>query len=173
MNYAAKTINNIKSLNFFKSVNSNIIEGSTSDTKIININVEEKPTGEITAGAGFGTSGGTVSFGVTENNYLGKGLSVRSNISLNEESIRGLFSVTNPNYNNTDKSVYVSAQAIETYCFKLEKRISDSVALTVIKEFSLNLFAVSLTTAKASGKISFNFSSTLFSDDSFTLSISW
>ena len=62
---------------------------------------------------------------------------------------------------------------IETYCFKLEKRISNSVALTVIKEFSLNLFAVSLTTAKASGKISFNFSSTLFSDDSFTLSISW
>jgi outer membrane protein insertion porin family len=29
-------------------------------TKIININVEEKPTGEISAGAGFGTSGGTI-----------------------------------------------------------------------------------------------------------------
>ena len=29
-------------------------------SKIININVEEKATGEITAGAGVGTPGGTV-----------------------------------------------------------------------------------------------------------------
>ena len=33
-------------------------------TRVINIEVEEKPTGEITAGAGFGTSGGTIIFGV-------------------------------------------------------------------------------------------------------------
>ena len=47
------------------------------NSKIINITVEEKPTGEIMAGAGFGTNGGTFSFGVKENNYLGKGISVR------------------------------------------------------------------------------------------------
>ena len=44
------------------------------NSKIININVEEKPTGEIMAGAGFGTTGGTFEFGVKENNYLGKGI---------------------------------------------------------------------------------------------------
>ena len=32
------------------------------NTKIINITVEEKPTGEISAGAGFGTNGGTIGF---------------------------------------------------------------------------------------------------------------
>ena len=32
-------------------------------TKIINIEVEEKPTGEIFAGAGTGTSGSSLSFG--------------------------------------------------------------------------------------------------------------
>ena len=109
-----KSINNIKSLNFFKSVESEIVDGTALQTKIININVKEKPTGEISAGAGVGTSGGTVSFGVREQNYLGKGLSVSSNLSINEESIRGLFSVTNPNYKNSNKSVYVSAQALET-----------------------------------------------------------
>ena len=108
-----KTINNLKSLNFFKKVDSEIIEGSTSDLKVININVEEKPTGEISAGAGVGTSGGTISFGVKENNYLGKGLTVRSNLTINEESLKGIFAVTNPNYKNTDKSVYFSAEAIE------------------------------------------------------------
>ena len=43
------------------------------DKKVININVQEKPTGEISAGAGFGTDGGTFMFGVKENNFLGKG----------------------------------------------------------------------------------------------------
>ena len=71
---AKKTINNIKSLRFFKSVNSEIVDGSSSDSKIINISVEEKPTGEISAGAGVGTNGASVLFGVRENNYLGKGL---------------------------------------------------------------------------------------------------
>ena len=48
-----KSINNIKSLNFFRKVESEILPGSDSNTKIINISVEEKPTGEIMAGAGF------------------------------------------------------------------------------------------------------------------------
>ena len=30
-----------------------MLEGSKNDLKIININVEEKPTGEISAGAGI------------------------------------------------------------------------------------------------------------------------
>ena len=109
-----KSINNIKSLNFFKNVQSEIIEGTTPDLKIINISVEEKPTGEVSAGAGVGTSGGTISLGVKENNYMGKGLTVLSNFTISEESLKGLLSVTNPNYKNSDKSVYFTAEAIET-----------------------------------------------------------
>ena len=37
-----KTINNIKSLRFFKSVESDVVQGSSKDSKIINISVEEK-----------------------------------------------------------------------------------------------------------------------------------
>ena len=40
----------------------------------MNISVTEKPTGEIMAGAGVGTSGATIAAGVKENNYLGKGI---------------------------------------------------------------------------------------------------
>ena len=36
--------------------------------------VEEKPTGEIYAAAGAGTSGASFGFGVKENNFLGKEL---------------------------------------------------------------------------------------------------
>ena len=52
-----KSINEIKSLNFFKNVNSEVIDGNDVNSKIINISVEEKATGEISAGAGFGTTG--------------------------------------------------------------------------------------------------------------------
>ncbi len=111
---AKKSINNIKSLRFFKSVNSNVIKGNSENSKIINISVEEKPTGEISAGAGFGTEGASIMFAVRENNYLGKGLQVESQVTINEESVKGNFSVTNPNFNNSDKSVYTSLIASET-----------------------------------------------------------
>ena len=62
-------------------------------TKIINITVEEKPTGEIMAGAGFGTSGELIEFGIKENNYLGKGLAVETNLSLSTDKVTGVFNV--------------------------------------------------------------------------------
>ena len=113
-----KSINNIKSLNFFKNVNKSIKKGTSENTKILNLSVEEKPTGEISATAGFGTSGGSIGFGIKENNFLGKGLSLDSNFDLNEETFKGKFVLTNPNYNNSDKSIYISAEAIETDNFK-------------------------------------------------------
>ena len=110
----AKSINNLKSLNFFKNVSADVIEGNEDNSKIINFNIEEKPTGEIFAGAGFGTSGATFTFGVKENNYLGKGLGVEANANINEESFKGLLSINNPNYNNSDKSFYGVLKATET-----------------------------------------------------------
>ena len=108
-----KSINNIKSLNFFKTVDQKISDTDDLNTKIIDIFVEEKPTGEISATAGFGTSGGSIGFGIKENNFIGKGVSLDSNFLLSEESFKGKFSVTNPNYNNSDKSLYVSLLASE------------------------------------------------------------
>ena len=107
-----KSENNLKSLNFFKKVTSEIIDGE-ENAKIINIRVEEKPTGEIMAGAGAGTGGGTFLFGVKENNYLGKGLSVDANATVTSETFKGLLRVNNPNYNNSDKSLFTSLEAIE------------------------------------------------------------
>ena len=49
-------------------------------------------------------SSSVIEFGVKENNYLGKGLSVVSNLSLGSDKVSGRFNVKNPNYNNTDKS---------------------------------------------------------------------
>ena len=108
-----KSINNIKSLNFFKNVNSEVINDTESTDKIINILVEEKPTGEIGATAGVATDSNSAGFFVKENNYLGKGLGLEANITLSSDSIKGLFAVNNPNFNDSDKSVYARLEATE------------------------------------------------------------
>ena len=113
-----KSINNIKSLNFFKKVEKQIIEDAQNKTRDINITIEEKPTGEISAQAGIGTDGGSVGFGIKENNFLGRGIGLDSNFSISSDSFKGKFTVTNPNFRNTDKSINFSAEAIETDYYK-------------------------------------------------------
>lgn len=113
-----KSINNIRSLNFFKKVKSEVADVENKNSKIINIFVEEKPTGEIMAGAGIGTSGSTIMFGVKENNFLGKGIGVNSQFSISEEDLKGNFTVSNPNFRNSDKSVFFKLESSETDKFE-------------------------------------------------------
>jgi len=121
-----KSINSIKSLNFFKNVESKLETNDEYKTKIINIFVEEKPSGEIYASAGVGTSGGSIGFGIRENNFLGNGVKLDTNFNLSSDAFKGKFSISNPNFNNSDKSLYASAEATEndnfnTFGYKTSK----------------------------------------------------
>ena len=108
-----KSLNEIRNLNFFKNVSHEVLDSTNENAKILNITVEEKPTGEISAAAGVGTSGNSIGFSIRENNYLGKGISLDSNLTLSSDSIKGLFSVANPNVFNSDKSLYTTIEASE------------------------------------------------------------
>ena len=108
-----KSINQIKSLNFFKNTDGVVINGKNTNNKIINITVEEKATGEIALAAGAGTSGATIGFGVKENNFLGKGITLNSSLTLTDQTIKGQFNVINPNFKNSDKSVNLNIEALE------------------------------------------------------------
>jgi len=109
-----KTINNIKAKNIFSNVTSKVKDGSTPNFKIININVEEKPTGEISLGAGIGTSGGQIGGGIKENNFLGKGISLDTNLVFSENSIKGNFIYAKPNFNYTDNTLFTSLSSTTT-----------------------------------------------------------
>ena len=103
-----KSIAEIKERNIFKDVNYEIVDGSEQNLKIINLNVEEKPTGEISAGAGVGTNGGTIAMTVKENNWLGQGKNVVFEIELDEESLAGTLSYKDPNYDFLGNSINYS-----------------------------------------------------------------
>ena len=100
-----KSINKIKNLRIFKKVDSKIIEGSSPNTKILNLSVEEQPTGEISMGAGVGTSGTVISGGVSENNFLGKGIKLDSNLQFSEDSVKGSLTYIKPYFNYTDNTL--------------------------------------------------------------------
>ena len=105
-----RSIQNLKARNLFKNVEYKILDNQNL-SKTIDVTVEEKATGEIFAGAGTGTTGTSVTGGVKENNYLGLGIKLDTNLTLTDETIKGKFSVENPNYNNSDKLIKVSLES--------------------------------------------------------------
>ena len=109
-----KSINNLKSLGIFKKVNTDIKNGSDDSLKIIDINIEERPSGEISLTAGFGTSGEIIGGGIKEKNFLGKGINLDTNIELTPESIKGRFIYAKPNFNNTDNTLFTSLKSSTT-----------------------------------------------------------
>ena len=100
-----KTVNNLRGTNIFKSVKSDVKNGSVEGVKIIDLTVVEKPTGEIKAGAGYGTTGSTFMIGIKENNFNGKGITLNLEAQVTEESLKGNFSYTNPNFRYSDRAV--------------------------------------------------------------------
>ena len=108
----AKSINNLKALRIFGDVKDEIISIDNSQQKNIKITVEEKPTGEILASAGVGNDGGTIGFSVSEKNFMGRGIGLVSSLSLSQEKVKGEFTVNNPNFNYSEKSLSTSFFAI-------------------------------------------------------------
>jgi len=100
-----KSKNNIRSSGLFSNVDYKILDTSNEFKKDIEITVSEQPTGEITAGAGYGTSGQTLSFGIKENNFSGNATKLNTNLLISSKSVKGGFNVIIPNYNYSDKSL--------------------------------------------------------------------
>ena len=110
----AKSINNLKALRIFADVKDEVIPGENPQQKDIKITVEEKPTGEILASAGVGNDGGSIGFSISEKNFMGRGIGLISSLTLSEERVKGEFTVNNPNFNYTEKSLSTSFFAINT-----------------------------------------------------------
>ncbi|MDC3114494.1 outer membrane protein assembly factor BamA [Candidatus Pelagibacter sp.] len=106
-----KSLDNIKSMGIFKSVDADIIDGSQENLKIVNLSVEEQPTGEITLGAGAGTGGTTIGGGIKERNFLGKGINLNTNLEISESAIKGQFVYSKPNFAYTDNTLFTSVQS--------------------------------------------------------------
>lgn len=69
--------NNLRALGFFKDVTVEEARGSAPDRSIVNVTVQEQPTGELSVGAGFSSVDSFVlNLGITERNFRGRGQNV-------------------------------------------------------------------------------------------------
>jgi len=109
-----KSVNKLKAKGIFGKVEEKISEGSSPDLKVLEISVEEKATGEISAGAGVGTDGTSFMFAVSENNWLGRGIKLQSALNVSEEKISGNIAVANPNYNYSGNAVRAALDVSST-----------------------------------------------------------
>ena len=109
-----KNMENIKALRIFKNVTSEIKDGTNQNLKIIDLVVEEQPTGEIMLAAGAGTNGLTIGGGIKEKNFLGKGITLNTDIELTEETLRGRLAYSQPNFAYTDNSLTTSFESTST-----------------------------------------------------------
>lgn len=87
----------IENLNFFKTVDVKTLPGKTPDQTVIEVDVEEKSTGEFSIGAGYGTDNGAFGqLGLRERNLLGKGQDLRLNFTVGSSDQQIDLSFTEP-----------------------------------------------------------------------------
>ena len=101
---------NLEALGYFTKVDISTAQGSSPDKIILNINVEEGPTGEYGATAGYSTSDGILGeLSLTERNFLGRGQYLRAAIGASEAGRTFDFSFTEPRFMGSRVSAGVDA----------------------------------------------------------------
>ena len=76
---------NLKNLGFFKKVEVTNVPGSAPDKTVINVDVQEQSTGELSVGTGYSSVEGLLAnVGIHEKNLLGRGQDFRINGTLSQ-----------------------------------------------------------------------------------------
>ena len=72
----------LKNLDYFKEVKISTEPGSSSDRVILNVNLEEKSTGDFSVSGGYSTSDGALAeVSISERNFLGRGLFAKAAVT--------------------------------------------------------------------------------------------
>ncbi|MFS4439009.1 outer membrane protein assembly factor BamA [Paracoccaceae bacterium GXU_MW_L88] len=96
----------IRALGYFSNVEVRVREGSSPNQAIIDVNVEEAPTGSLNFGVGYASSEGiTGNVEVRENNFLGRGQRVRLALSSGDDNENYRLSFEEPFLLDRDLSV--------------------------------------------------------------------
>ena len=103
-----KSEEKLRALGFFKNLSVSVLPGSSSDKAVVNVDVEEAPTGSLNFGAGYSTDtelSGTIS--LSERNFLGKGQRLLFEVLTSESNKSVKFGFTEPALLNRDLSASI------------------------------------------------------------------
>jgi len=110
LNYSKikKSVDSIKSKQLFSKVDYKVEDSDKKNFKDLNLFVKEQPTGNISAGIGYGTNGGLLEASIIERNFLGQGINLNFTGKLSTDVVRGEISYVDPNYINSNKELAAS-----------------------------------------------------------------
>lgn len=105
----------IRNLGFFGKTDVGAREGSASDQVIVDVNVEEQPTGSLNFGGSYGTDGGFgLTVGFEEKNFLGRGQGLNFSVNTASDSAAASFTFSEPALLGRDLSFRFGARFAST-----------------------------------------------------------
>ena len=110
-----KAAERIRALAYFSDVQVDAQPGTAADQVVVNVDVEEQPTGSLSLGASYGVSSGVgFSVGYSESNFLGRGQSVALNLNTADSSQSFNASFTEPAFLGRDVALSLGAGLTQT-----------------------------------------------------------
>ncbi|NNE79506.1 MAG: outer membrane protein assembly factor BamA [Silicimonas sp.] len=105
----------IRALGFFATADVGTRQGSSSDQVIVDVDVEEQPTGSLTFGGAFSDDTGlALTIGFSERNFLGRGQALSVNIESGAENSRSVLSFSEPAFLGRDLTFGINLAHITT-----------------------------------------------------------
>jgi outer membrane protein insertion porin family len=87
----------LKETGYFKKVDVSRSEGSSPDQTVIDVDVQEQPTGALNVGAGYSTTNGIITLlSISEQNLFGRGLQGSITLQLGSNQDSAFLSMTDP-----------------------------------------------------------------------------
>ena len=87
----------IRALGYFANADVNAAPGTEGDQVVVNVDVEEQPTGSLNLGASFSVGSGMgLTFGFSEDNFLGRGQRVAIDITTGADTVDSSISFVEP-----------------------------------------------------------------------------
>ncbi len=100
----------IRALGFFSDAQVNAEQGSGPDQVVVNVDVEEQPTGSLSFGLSYSVASGTgFNIGFSETNFLGRGQRISLALTSGTDNQNSSFSFTEPAFLGRDLSFSVGA----------------------------------------------------------------
>ncbi len=116
----------IRGLGYFRTVSVDARAGSASDQAIIDVIVEEQPTGSLTFGLSYSTDGGGAgNISLSERNFRGQGQTISGSISTSSDDRHFSFGFVEPAFFDRDllvgASVYYRTNTSSAFSFNWEE----------------------------------------------------
>ncbi len=87
----------IRALGYFEEANVEAAPGAAADQVVVNVDVEEKPTGSLSIGGSYSVgSGAGLTFGFSEDNFLGRGQKVGIDITTGADTVDSSLTFVEP-----------------------------------------------------------------------------